>query len=425
MLAVALCSLAISSTAQAAQSARFVADGAKSATFFNHGGLKLRATCEPGADPQLSVTARSTVPHAMLHLNSQSDRDADSSDEVDFRENDDLGEAPFPILDGLSDDGSGQLLYATRRGATISIDWLAEEGDAHGGRVCAFLGTGHVATRREDTKTLPRVSFRANEGDARTILDAAGLRLEGECAAGPGLSVSATSTVDDAAIHATGQGAEARYYEDDDFDDGNGDAQAAIELLSELDVDGPAEGADNASGQVVYSRPNGTHLRIDWMAEEEDAFGGTRSCVFAGTAKVVGRGHEHRVDYRADADGPDDRLFWKGNGLKLYGSCEDTGSNEIEITAKSRKPLATLHANAQGAGDSHAYFEEDGLAAGQAGEIDLTAGLEAGDDAAGQIIYSRRDGPHASVDWMAEVDDAYGGGFDCVFAGSGEVPRAG
>jgi hypothetical protein len=37
---------------------------------------------------------------------------------------------------------------------------------------------------------------------------------------------------------------------------------------------------------------------------------------------------------------------------------------------------------------------------------------------------SQREGAHASVDWMAEVDDAYGGGFDCVFAGSGEVPRA-
>ena len=64
----------------------------------------------------------------------------------------------------------------------------------------------------------------------------------------------------------------------DDFDKADGE-----DLLGNLGAD------DDASGQIVYSRPGGVNVTVDWLAERSDAYGATKDCVFAGTARVLGQ----------------------------------------------------------------------------------------------------------------------------------------
>jgi hypothetical protein len=86
-----------------------------------------------------------------------------------------------------------------------------------------------------------------------------------------------------ASVHADSQsnfdsmgGAEENYVDDDEIGPGG----------DELELFGTALQDNNSIGQIVYARPNGTYVSVDYLADEADALG--QDCLFAGTVSAAG-----------------------------------------------------------------------------------------------------------------------------------------
>lgn len=236
-----------------------------------------------------------------------------------------------------------------------------------------------------------------------------GLRLTGSCAPGadPVTTITASSAVDDASIHVAAQGQSGlAYAEDDDLDAGDS-------------FTGGLNHADNfIGGQLVYSRPDGRHVTINWGRVYALESGQPKRCAFFGIAQVARPGRDprarKRVDFRAQP-GRSKRVLRAG-GLRLRASC--TAGGDLKLVATTGPGHAVLHANYQGSGGD-----------GFAGDANLRKGerfpvfgrLGGDDDAAGQIVYLSPAGTVVSVDWMAEEGDAYGGRRACAFAGTARV----
>jgi hypothetical protein len=155
------------------------------------------------------------------------------------------------------------------------------EADTPGARPFTTNATG-VATGlnadRVDNLDAGRVDFRAAAGTALTdIFNAGGLILRASCAAGPNLDVRADTTVLNSTIHVSWNkdpGNLPFYRQDNDLDPGDNFA-----IMS-------AGNDDSAQGTLVYSSPAGSHVTVDFQAEEANAFGNTVNCLFAGTALI-------------------------------------------------------------------------------------------------------------------------------------------
>jgi hypothetical protein len=281
-----------------------------------------------------------------------------------------------------------------------------------------------------------RVDYRAADGDPAkddlTFFSKGGLQLVGDCSPGSGgadddLDVIARTTVANSALHynaqyqATGEAAA----EDDDFDPGEDE-----DILGTVGTDEDGEGAeglgidDDASGQIVYAKPAGGIVTVDWLAEEADAYGGARDCVFAGTAQVAKAGSKSAVDFSIDANGPGSgEFFFQRAGLRLQGNCDSNG--ETFVLGSTTVDHAAIAMTAQPGSSFAPYgFQSDDDFRTTDSFNPLFDDL---DHQSGQLLYSRPDGVVLTIDWMTEgaadePDTALG--VDCVFAGTVRLRKA-
>jgi len=123
-------------------------------------------------------------------------------------------------------------------------------------------------------RTVEKMSFLAPGGTGpTTVLSLNGLTLVATCAAGPGLTVVANTSVAGALIHSGGirsTGPSGYYNEDDSFNPGD-----SFDILT-----APAS-ESNAQGSLTYVRPDGAVVTATYLAEEDPP--GNR-CIFGGTA---------------------------------------------------------------------------------------------------------------------------------------------
>jgi hypothetical protein len=123
-------------------------------------------------------------------------------------------------------------------------------------------------------RSVEKMSFFAGAGaPATNVLSLKGLTIIAACNAGPALSVSATTAVSNAFIHAGGpHTASGSYYNgDDSFNIGDS--------FNVVDNAGSASGSTNVEGTLTYARSDGEVVTATFLAQE--TVGG---CVFAGTA---------------------------------------------------------------------------------------------------------------------------------------------
>jgi hypothetical protein len=105
------------------------------ATILTFGGLILRAACSSAGD--MSVSARSTLDNARLHVAGIDDTGAF------YREDDDLDAgSDSDVLGSDDDDVAGTIVYRTPTGGgTVSVSFLGEEYSIAGVARCQFAGT--------------------------------------------------------------------------------------------------------------------------------------------------------------------------------------------------------------------------------------------------------------------------------------------
>jgi hypothetical protein len=252
-------------------------------TFFSRGGLSLvqamNSPCTVG--PILDVSARSSVDDAMIGDYGQYTNDADT---VDGRigahdPNFDSGSSDEMVLsdDGSMDNNSaGHLVYARSGGKNISVDYAAEEGtNLFGDKGCAFVGS----TRVTEPGNSRRVNFRPDTDQIAPIkfFQLGGLKLKASCSNSQ-LEVFAKTDYDNAVMHRSyqGPGTPNGYAENDVF----------MTTDEQLIVGSSAGFESGGGGQIVYSRPGGVNVTVDWTAQDNDLpFDGTRLCAFVGTAE--------------------------------------------------------------------------------------------------------------------------------------------
>lgn len=109
------------------------------ATVLTFGGLILRAACSSAGD--MTVTARSTLDNARVHVAGVDDTEAF------YREDDDLdASSDYDVLGANDDDVAGTIVFRTPTGTSVvTVAFLAEEYSLGGTGRCQFAGTGVVA----------------------------------------------------------------------------------------------------------------------------------------------------------------------------------------------------------------------------------------------------------------------------------------
>lgn len=109
------------------------------ATILTFGGLILRAACSTAGDT--TISARSTLDNARLHIAAVDDTGAV------YRENDDLDAGDdFDVLGTNDDDVAGTIVYRSPTGSsTVSVAFMNEEFTLAGTSRCQFAGTAVVA----------------------------------------------------------------------------------------------------------------------------------------------------------------------------------------------------------------------------------------------------------------------------------------
>jgi hypothetical protein len=108
-------------------------------TILTFGGLILRAACSASGD--MSVSARSTLDNARMHVAGIDDTGAF------YREDDDLDAgSDYDVLGSDDDDVAGTIVYRTPTGSgTVSVSFLGEEFSIAGVARCQFAGTAIAA----------------------------------------------------------------------------------------------------------------------------------------------------------------------------------------------------------------------------------------------------------------------------------------
>jgi hypothetical protein len=378
--------------------------------FFDKGGLQLVGDCD--FDDTMTVYARSTVNGATLHANSQGGNSGVAYRDVDVfnagagNQVNLLGSSPG--LDA-ADSSSGQLVYGRPGGANVSVDWLAEEGDGYAmSRDCVFSGTARFV----DGSSSSRANYRVNGPNSdTTFFNQGGLKLSGSCTMTGVQSITARTTTDNSMIHANSQytGPGVDYEENDDFDDEDS-----------FDLATAADGAmDNAIGQIIYAKPGGTNVTVDWAAEDDgDALG--RDCVFNGTARVRSSGDPLRVNFRVPSGTAGPTTFFNQGGLKLSGTCS-TGP-DLDVNVSTTSDFASIHFNGHDPVSSYT-FDNDFFNSDTDSPFELFTQLgtvNGADDTAGQIIYSSYGGTNVTIRFAGEEGDGFSN-YPCVFVGAAEI----
>jgi hypothetical protein len=109
------------------------------ATVLTFGGLILRAACSSAGD--MTITARSTLDNARVHVAGVDDTEAF------YREDDDLdASSDYDVLGANDDDVAGTIVYRSPTGTSVvTVSFLAEEYSLAGTGRCQFAGAGVVA----------------------------------------------------------------------------------------------------------------------------------------------------------------------------------------------------------------------------------------------------------------------------------------
>ena len=108
-------------------------------TVLTFGGLILRAACSSAGD--MTITARSTLDNARLHVAGVDDNGPF------YREDDDFdATSDYDVLGANDDDVAGTIVYRSPTGTSVvSVSFLAEEYSLAGTGRCQFAGTGVAA----------------------------------------------------------------------------------------------------------------------------------------------------------------------------------------------------------------------------------------------------------------------------------------
>jgi hypothetical protein len=375
------------------------AAGGPSKTVLHAGGLRLTAQCASGmSGAVLSVTASSDVADASIHANEQP---GDSSP-GDYTENDDLmvGD-PLPIYGSggmpLTAFAAGQIVYSKPTRGAVSVDFIAAQngGEAN---ICRFAGTARVAPRGTGL-----VYYRASPGAPPVkFFDRGGLVLRGICSGTDVMTVRARTRGERATIHSNGQylSPGIDYSEDNHLSPGE-----TFDL---------GTAADSEAGQLIYSRPDGRTLTIDFLSEED--IYGEPGCAFAGTDDVAGPRNRNDVYYAKDAPRPRKRFFHRG-GVSFNATC-NAGPSLLANIGIRDSTLAVSELAEQFAASPGATFS---AGAGTSGG-DTIGGVFGADADSGELVVARQsDRSVTSVEYLAEEGNGNGGRPDCLVAGTARV----
>ena len=281
-----------------------------------------------------------------------------------------------------------------------------------GGGAAVLLALALSTPSAEGTVTKERIFYAADQSTPLVeIFNEGGLVIEAICNNGPATTVQLTTTVENATIDAAAH-SQLGYGENDDFD-----PPEPFSLFPATSGDGNFE-----AGQIVYSRPDGTHVTVDWLAHE-DPIPFSDQCLFAGIAQVAEPGGQggsrKRIDLRAD-DGDPAKMLFDATGLRLRATCVADGP--MSVVAKAEESGGAIFANGH-APAGILYADDKRLGASE--PFRLFTELEGGEDAAtGQIVFVSRSKDVVTVDWTSEAG-AYGLTRDCQFVGSARVAPAG
>jgi hypothetical protein len=383
------------------------AAGTGSERIFERGGLKLVARCNQG--PELQLTARTREEHAAIHVNSQP---GVNPAPTGYAEHDDLSSAvglqlfgPVGALDIVNSTiRTGELIYARRDGATVTISYLAAQD--FGFPDCGFFGTAVVAGGQPEV-----VDYRArSRSDPRTFFDRGGLKLRGSCGEFGALDVVARSRHQNASIHvgSIGSAANDHFAEQDDLDPG-----VPFDLFSALGTV-----PDSQSGQIVYSRPGGPNLAIEWLSAE-GIFGQESKCAFIGASAIAGRDSPDRADFRSDV-GQLSTVFFDRAGLDLGATCNSGPAFGGTFHSSDSDALI------QGYNEQYDPADATTSSGGSGDETTLTPGSTPSsfDNAIGQLIVARESNHSVqTLSWMAELGEGLGATKDCAFVGVARLAK--
>lgn len=377
-------------------------------TFFDQGGLLLRGSCQGSED--LTVEARTKHNNALISHNVQSGG-AFADEDLDL----DVGES-HELLDGnFLDSTSGQIVYARPGGKVVTIDWSGETEvneivTPGGDRDCGFFGAARVV----DSGAADRINFRADAGEGpTTVLSRGGLTLTADCDGSEELTVEAASGVDDAMLHANQQDAET------DHD---------AEYTDNLDEGDPIPNfllTDDGAGQLIYARPDGKVVTVDFAAQDDaDLFGNTADCAFVGTARVRDPGDPKLLDY-ATSQALGVSPFNTG-GLELKAACPDA---ELITRIRSHADDSIIHANTQTPFEGALYGEDDSAEDDGFDEHPLFGAFDEpyfetnnAEGASGQLIFAAPNGTYVTIDWLTAEDfEPFDGQEGCAWLGTAEV----
>ena len=216
------------------------------------------------------------------------------------------------------------------------------------------------------------------------------------------MSIQARSRVKHATIHSNGQylttGLD--YSESDDLSPGQ-----------TLDL---GTAGDSEAGQLIYSRPNGQTLTIDFLSEE-DIYGKSK-CAFVGTDDLAGRKSRNGVYYAKDATSPKRRVF-RRNGVKLTGQCAGGPTLMATVLFKDSSGLLESLVEQFAASPGASFSGGAGISGGSA-----IGGFLGADADAGQVVVARDSNRSVvSIEYLAETADGHGGRDDCLLAGTARV----
>ena len=109
-------------------------------TILTYGGLILRAACSSAGDT--TITARSTLDNARIHVAAVDDTGAV------YREDDDLDATDdFDVMGTNDDDVAGTIVYRSPTGSsTVSVNFMNEEFSIAGVNRCQFAATAVAAS---------------------------------------------------------------------------------------------------------------------------------------------------------------------------------------------------------------------------------------------------------------------------------------
>jgi hypothetical protein len=268
-----------------------------------------------------------------------------------------------------------------------------------------------------------RVNYRAADNSPDdTFFAKGGLELTGSCDSG-NLSVIASTTVGDALIHYNAQAGSPTAAFDNDF-----------ETTESHDIVGDLDAQDSAIGQIVFAKPGGVNVTIDWLSEEEGPFfGSDKNCVFTGHARKAPNDMEGRVNLRTNAGVGQDNIFFQRSGLQLVqaGAASCAASGTTEVSARSTVANAMIgdygqYTNDPDTVDSDATDHDPNFDIGIGDEMFLSDAGSMDQNSSGHLVYARSGGTNVTVDYAAEEGPpVLFGDKNCVFVGSTRVAESG